>query len=235
MTVTLLRAYAAFASGAVVTLPDSTESALIAQGLATASTTSTMTAGDNNVQQVTVGGNVAPASGAGYGTPAVVQGPAITPNTPLGAIALTGYDTNGRVHVAGTIGLAEIYLDMTNTWKGIGVLNGTVVGTDNLMVMLYGSNGALLANSAVAGVLSAGASAFQNIDFTAPITLPPGRYFVGVQCNGTTATTRRLLSTFQPNALTASVAGVFGTVPATITVPTTHTTAVGVICTMYTT
>lgn len=235
MTVTLNRAYGPYASGAVVTLPDSTETALIAQGLATASTTSSITAGDNNVQQITVGGNTVVGPGAGYGTPSVIQGPAITPNTPLGAAALTSYDTNGRVHVAGTMYLAEIYLDMTNTWKGIGVLNGTVVGTDNLLVALYGSNGALLANSAVAGVLSAGASAFQNIDFLTPITLPAGRYFCGVQCNGTTATTRALVSTAQPNALTTSVAGTFGTIPATITVPTTHTTGVGRICWMYTT
>lgn len=234
MTVTLLRAYGGFASGAVVTLPDSTESSLIAQGLATASTASAMTAIDNLGQNVTIGGNTAMVTGTGYGTPTIVQGPAITPNTPLGAAALTTYDTNGRVHVAGTVYFAEIYLDMVNTWKGIGVLNGTVVGTDNLLVALYGSSGTLLSNSAVAGVVSANASVFQNIDFTAPITLPPGRYFVAVQCNGTTATTRTLVSTAQPNALTGSVAGVFGTIPATITVPTTHTTAVGRICWMYT-
>lgn len=235
MTVTLLRAYAAYASGAVVTLPDSTETALIAQGLATASTTSSITAGDNSAQFVTVGGNSAPVSGAGYGTPSVVQVPAITPNTPLGAAALTTYNTNGTVHVAGTLNVSEIYLDGTNTWKGIGVLNGTTVGTDKLLVALYGSNGALLANSAVAGVTTSGASTFQNIDFLIPITLPAGRYFIGVQCNGTTDTTRRLVSTAQPNALTTSSTGTFGTIPATITVPTTHTTAVGCIAWMYTT
>lgn len=235
MSVTLLRAYGGFASGAIVTLPDSTESSLIAQGLATASTPSTITALEAISQFVTVGGNSAVTNGGGYGTPTVIQGPAITPNTPLGAAALTTYDTNGRVHVAGTVYFSEIYLDATNTWKGIGVLNGTVVGTDNLMVMLYGSSGTLLANSAVAGVVSANASVFQNIDFITPITLPSGRYFTAVQCNGTTATTRTLLSIAQPNALTGSVVGVFGTVPATITVPTTHTTAVGRITWMYTT
>lgn len=237
MSVTLLRAYGGFASGAVVTFPDSTESSLIAQGLATAQATTSMPSilGGPDAY-LTQGGNTTFSPQAGQSTPAALQGPAIICNTPLGAIALTGYDTNGRVHVAGTMNLNEIYVTHVNTWKGIGVLNGTVVGTDNLLVALYSSTGVLIANSATAGALSAGASAFQNIDFVTPVTaLAPGRYFVGVQCNGTTATTRRILSTFQPNSLSTSVAGTFGTIPATITVPTTQTSAAGVICTMYTT
>jgi hypothetical protein len=138
------------------------------------------------------------------------------------------------VHTAGTWNICEVNVTANMLVTGIGVLNGTVVGTDNLMVALYGTDGTLLRNSATAGVLSAGASAFQEIPFTSSIVLTPGRYFIGVQCNGTTATTRRLLSTVQPNILTTSVAGTFGTVPATITPPTTHTTAVGVITWLYT-
>lgn len=235
MTVTLSRPYLGYASGAVVTLPDSTETALISQGLAAASTPSAITALESGVQFATVGGNQAPVPNGGYGTPSVLQGPAIAPNTPLGAAALTTYDTNGRVHVAGTLYVSEIYLDQLNTWKGIGILNGTTVGTDKILVALYGSNGALMANSAVAGATTSGASTFQNFDFLVPITLPPGRFFIACQCNGTTDTTRTLLSTVQPNALTTSSAGVFGTIPATITLPTTHTTAVGRIGWMYTT
>jgi hypothetical protein len=151
----------------------------------------------------------------------------------LGSAALTTYETNGTAPVAGSINLTEIYVPFTQTWTGIGVLNGTVVGTDNHLVALYGSNGALLANSAVAGTVSAGASAMQNRAFTAPITLLPGRYFLGVQSNGTTATLRHLIAANGANVCTSVTAGTFGTVPATLTVPTTFTTAVGVIAQLY--
>lgn len=45
MTVALIRAYQGYVAGAVVTLPSSTETALIAQGLATASTAASTTTG----------------------------------------------------------------------------------------------------------------------------------------------------------------------------------------------
>ena len=87
----------------------------------------------------------------------------------------------------------EIIVPYWGAWTGIGTLNGATVGTDHLMVALYDTTGALIANSAVAGVLSAGANAFQEIAFTsATAPLAPGRYFLAVQCNGTTATTRRM-------------------------------------------
>lgn len=234
MSVTLLRAYGGYASGAVVTLPDSTEQSLIAQGLATASLTTSMPSvvGAPDAY-LTQNGNVVLANQAGQSTPATMQGPSILPCISLGNSALTAVGASS-VHVAGTMNITEIFVPHWNTWKGAGVLNGTVVGTDNMLVALYGSNGALLANSAVAGTLSANASTFQNRDFLTPVTLAPGRYFVGVQSNGTTATTNKLIAANGPNVLTTTVAGTFGTVPATITVPTTFTTAVGCVVWLYT-
>jgi hypothetical protein len=235
MSVTLLRPYMGYATGAVVTLANDTEAALIAQGLATAKDTDSMSSYPPGTPQVlTLGGNSYMVNGQGLGVPSPVQSASKLPNTPLGAIALTSYNTNGTVHVAGTMNLAEIQVPDVMQVTGVGVLNGTTVGTNNMLVALYDTNGALLRNSAVAGVVTAGASAFQEISFTTPITLIPGRYFIGVQMNGTTDTTRRLVSTFQPNTLTTSVAGTFGTIPATITVPTTHTTLLGVIAWLFT-
>jgi hypothetical protein len=235
MSVTLLRPYQGFASGAVVTLPNDTEAALIAQGLATAKDTDSITdMPPGSLQVQTLGGNASVQSAQGFGTPSIVQAPSKLPNTPLGAIALTGYNTNGTVHVAGTMNLAEIYVPANMLVTGVGVLNGTTVGTNKWLVALYGADGTLLRNSAVAGVLTANASTFQEVAFTSTIVLTPGKYFIGVQCDGTTDTSRRLVSTFQPNTLTAAVAGTFGTVPATITVPTTHTTLLGVIAWLYT-
>ena len=234
MSVTLLRAYQGYAIGAVVTLPDSTEAALITLGFATAATTSTCASIVGAPDQfVSMAGNVSQIPQSGQSTPTYVQGPSILPNMPLGTAALTAAGASS-VHVAGTLNVSEIYIPHWNTWKGIAVLNGTVVGTDNMLVALYGSDGALLANSAVAGTLSAGASTFQNRDFLTPVTLPPGRYFIGVQSNGTTATTNKFVAANGVNVLTTSSTGTFGTVPATITVPTTFTTAVGCVAQLYT-
>lgn len=234
MSVTLIRNYGNFLSGAVVTLPDATEAALIAQGFATAGPTTTMTAYPGGFQQVvTQGGNVADALVTGEGSFASNQGPLFWPCFPMGAAALTGYETNGAAPVAGTLNLTEIYVPFWQTWTGASVLNGTTVGTDSFIVALYGSDGTLIANSAVAGTLSAGASVFQNIPFTATVVLAPGRYFIGVQSNGTTATLRHILAANGFGGSTSATAGTFGTVPATVTAPSTFTTAVGVITALY--
>jgi len=235
MSVTLLQDYQGFLSGAVVTLPDSTETALIAQGKATAAaTTSVPSIIPGLVQLATQGGNVAPVNAAGYGTPTYYQGPLRLPVISLGSLALSSYETNGTAPVAGTMYLTEIHVPFTQTWTGIGVLNGTTVGTDNHLVALYGTNGAVIANSAVAGAVSAGASVMQNRAFTAPATLVPGRYFLGVQSNGTTATLRHLAAANGANASTGAQAGTFGTVPSTLTtVPTTFTDVQGPIAQLY--
>lgn len=237
MSVFLLRPYQGYAASSTtaVTFPDSTEAALIAQGLATAGPVTSMPSilGGPDAY-LTQAGNVAFAPQAGQGTPTLPQGPSILPNMPLGTAALTAAGASS-VHVAGTMNISEIFIPHWNTWKGLSVLNGTIVGTDNMLVALYGGSGILLANSAVAGTLSAGASTFQARDFLFPITLPPGRYFCGVQSNGTTATSNKFVAANGVNVLTTSVAGTFGTVPSTITVPTTFTTAVGCVCQLYTT
>lgn len=234
MSVTLLRSYGTYASGATVTLPDSTESSLIAQNFAVAAGTTSFPSFIGGPDQfLTQGGNQSPAPQSGISTFTYYQGPLNLPVINLGSLALTSYETNGTAPVAGSMNLTEIYVPYYQTWTGIGVLNGTTVGTDNHLVALYGSNGALLANSAVAGTVSAGASVMQNRAFTAPITLAPGRYFLGVQSNGTTATLRHLLAANGSNVCTSVTAGTFGTVPATLTPPATFTTAVGVICQLY--
>lgn len=235
MSVTLLRSYKDFASGATVTLPDSTESALITQGFAVAAGTTSMPSVVGAADQLlTQGGNSVYAPQSGVATPTYYQGPLRLPCINLGSLALTSYETNGTAPVAGTMYLTEIHVPFTQTWTGIGKLNGTTVGTDNHLVALYGSNGALLANSAVAGALAADASLMQNIAFTAPITLVPGRYFLGVQSNGTTATLRHLVTINGANASTGAQAGTFGTVPATLTtIPITFTNAQGIITQLY--
>jgi len=233
MSVTLNSPYGNFATGAKIILPDATETSLVSAGVATAGPTTTETALPGGaLQVVTMGGNEAIAKTTGQGAHTYNQGPTTLPCISMGAVALTGFETNGTAPVAGTINLTEIYVPFWQTWTGAGVLNGTTVGTDNLIVALYGSDGALIANSALAGTLSAGASAFQNIAFTAPVLLAPGRYFIGVQSNGTTATLRHLLAANGASNCTSATVGVFGTLPA-LTPPSTFTTAVGCIVQLY--
>lgn len=239
MSVTLLRAYAGYLSGAVVSLDSDTEAALITQGFATnfvGGITSSSRVGAPDMYG-TLGGNTANYAQAGLTstiTASTYPGPLVWPCINLGSAALTGYETNGTAPVAGTMYLTEIYVPYAQTWTGIGKLNGTTATTDNHLVALYGTNGALLANSAIAGVLAATASVMQNIPFVSPTYLLPGKYFLGVQSNGTTATLRHLVSANGANIMTGAIAGAFGTIPATLsTIPVTNTNIQGVITQLY--
>ena len=221
MAVTLLRAYSGFASGVTVTFDTATEASLVAQGLASyTSATGTNPASPPNE---TPGAAI-------LGT----YGPSILPNMPLGTAALTAAGTSSA-QAAGTLNISEMFVPHWNTWKGLAVLNGTTAATDLMLVAIYNSAGALVATSALAGTVAANASVVQARDFVGgPVTLAPGRYFCAVQSNGTTAHTNKLVTANGVNVLTTSVTGTFGTVPASITVPTTFTTAVGPIFQLYT-
>jgi hypothetical protein len=237
MAVYLLRNYGGFTASSTVpvTFPDSTESSLIAQGLATAAQTTAMPSVIGGPDQfITQGGNIAPAQQAGYSTPTYLQGPSIWPTIALGSLALTSYETNGVTQTAGQWNYGEIYVPYYNTWKGAGVLNGTTVGTSKWIVALWGSTGTLLANSAVAGTLSVNASVMQNVAFTAPINLVPGRYFVGLQMDVATDTVRHVLAANGSNIICGTQSGTFGTIPNITTVATTFTTAVAPIMQLYT-
>lgn len=233
MTVTLLKPYMGYASAAVVTFPDTTEAALIAQGFATAASgqpAQTYPATRSNAQRAIVGGNINYLPADGLAAPVVEQGPRNWPNTIFRGMASAG---TSAVHVAGSWYRGEVYIPFTAQWLGAYVLNGATVGTDNLMIGLWDSAGNLITNSAVAGVLSAGANAPQQIAFLQAPILPAGRYFIGVQCNGTTATTRRIAAVDGSYEMCSITAGTFGTVPATFTVPTTFTAAASPMVIMY--
>ena len=233
MAVTLYKAYQGYSAGATIIVPDDTQTALIAQGIGYAASgqpTQTYQATGSALVAPTVGGNKSAQDIAGFGAPSSPQGPRILPNGPILAFASLG---TSAVHVAGTWYRSEIYVPHLAQWTGIQVLNGATVGTDNIMVALYDTNGVLITNSAVAGALSAGANAFQSLAFLTQPILQPGRYFVAVQCNGTTATTRKWAAANGGNQMTQSATGTFGTVPASFTPPTTFTADVGPIAALY--
>lgn len=151
----------------------------------------------------------------------------LSPNP--GGTIYTSLNSTGTAPSATVMNCTEIQLPYSKLVTGLGILNGTAIGTDNHLVALYDATGNLVANSAVAGVLAATASEYQQISFTSKYYLVgPAQYFGCMQSNGTTATVRMLVTQVQDTFLTKGVtAQTFGTVPATITVPTTFTTAVG--------
>jgi hypothetical protein len=150
-----------------------------------------------------------------------------------GGVLYTGVGTSTAT-VAGTLYCTEIDLPFNKLLTGIGKMNGATASTDNHIVALYDATGNLVAKSAAAGVLAASASNYQTIAFTTSYyAVGPAQYFGCVQSNGTTATLNMVKTGMQDTYLTKSIAGVFATIPATITVPTTFTTVVGPYLELY--
>jgi len=232
MPVKLLRAYAGFASGQNATFDTVTEAALVAQGIGIYDSVAS-----TNPAVPTV-----PPQGV---ITAGTYGPAVVTNIPIGNVALTGLETNGVAQTAFKNNLTEIFVPHWNTWTGVGVLNGTTVGTDKVVAWLFNTNGYLVSYSAIAGTTTSGASTFQKLPFNETVTLTPGRYFIGVQMDTGTDTVRHVVSAMgaEPRcssltatasfaaSLTAYLAST-ATVPS-ITVPTTYTTALAPIVQLY--
>lgn len=144
-----------------------------------------------------------------------------------GATALTALETAGTAAGASTeIYCSEVDLPFSMVLTGAAVLNGTTVGTNKHFYILYDSTGAVLANTAVAGVTTSGASTYQKINFVNKYyAVGPARYFACDGINGTTDTIRHAITAVNDNILGGTItAQVFGTAAA-ITVPSTFTTA----------
>lgn len=128
---------------------------------------------------------------------------------PIGSVPYASFG-NDTVMVAGTIYYAEIFVRDRAWANGIGILNGSVSGTDKFIVALFDTSGSVIANSPVAGVLAAGVNAFQEIAFKNPVELTKSRYFIGVQSNGTTARIRTVAANTFIDLAGGSQAGTFG-------------------------
>ncbi len=227
MSIILSRAYGGFASGAIVTFDASTEATLVAQGLGLYSSVGSV--------------NPSPALPVVGAITAGLYGPSVVTNIPVGGTAMTGYETNGVAQTAWNTNISEIFVPHWATWTGAGFINGTGVGTDTENLYLFNSNGYLIATTAAAGTTNAaGASVWERVPFTTPVTLSPGRYFVGLSLSGTTVTPRHVLTAFgaQPRCaviatITSHAAAIATLTAAPITVPTTFTTALAPICQLY--
>lgn len=148
--------------------------------------------------------------------------------------SLFGVTAAAVTDVAGKIWYGAMEVDVNTFASGACILNGATVGTDKWIVALYDSTGALLANSALAGTTTAGASQYQCIAFTSPIgLLGPSQYFVALQGNGTTDKFQSYATGAAHSSYpTGSQTGTFGILPS-ITVTTTFTASVGPLMTLY--
>ena len=168
---------------------------------------------------------------AGQKYAGLVTGRSRFSTVPIGSVAYGSMGTDTTL-VAGTIYWAELHIPRVLSLTGAAVLNGGTVGTNNGLVGLYDSGGSLVANSALAGAVTASSNAFQARAFTAVYLAQPGRYWLAYQANGTTDTIRTIAVSTFIDALTTSATGAFGTLTQ-MTVPTTITADKGPIGYVY--
>lgn len=160
------------------------------------------------------------------GVPKLAGGSFIVSNIPIGPIALASIGTNTTGVVQ--LWLSELFVPCNRFVTKIGLLQGGTAGIDKALGVIYDSSGALMASSALAGTNLSGANTFLELTITldgAGVTVPgvqlfgPGQYYVGYQLNGTAVGDIQTLNNPYLMAGGAVAAGVFGTLPATITPP----------------
>lgn len=174
---------------------------------------------------------VSPAQIVGAGNTAA--NPGVIESVPIGSVAYASFGTATTL-VSGTTYIIGVNIVGTRTLSGCAALANGTVGTNKLLCALYNSSGALVANSALAGATTSGANTFQVLAFTSTYqAIGPGKYYIVVQGNGATDGIRTVATSTFLGRVTSSATGVFGTLPATITVPTTFTADVGPIAYLY--
>jgi hypothetical protein len=166
-------------------------------------------------------GILAPTNGLaganGAATPRVWHTGEVAPTT-----TTTGTDTTP---VVTEIYVARVFVAANMTLTGLALLNGSAAA-GNIQGAIYNSAGVLLGNTA--STAQSGTAAYQQVALTAPISLKgPATYYIAWSFSSTSARFRtHILGNFNAGKLTGQV---YGTVPATITPPTTFTTGLGPI------
>lgn len=119
----------------------------------------------------------------------------INPALPL-SLGSTVFHSGGVPPVATTTGtdttpvttetyIVEMFVAHTFKATGVAILNGSAAA-GNVTVILYDANGQPMIQSA--STAQSGTAAYQKVPFSATVDLPgPARYFVGLQCNNTSA------------------------------------------------
>lgn len=153
------------------------------------------------------------------------------PTWPANATTTSGTSTTPS---ATTVYLSQVFIPYSVTLTGINVDNAATCGTNKYIVALFSAAGVPLANSALAGVLCSGTSAYQAIPFTSTYAaVGPGVYWIGIYMNGTTDRFYTIPAGGAQSGLSGTVtAQTFGTV-ATVVPPTTFTAGAGPVAFTY--
>ena len=116
------------------------------------------------------------------------------------------------------------------TLTGIAILNGSAVA-GNVSTMLYRATGSLVAGSLSAATAQSGTAAYQAFACGTASLIPAGTYYVAVQFSSASARFRsHVLGAFGAGKITSTVAG---TAPSGVSPPTTFTTNLGPIASLY--
>src|SRR5258708_22222943 len=169
--------------------------------------------------------------------PSVPGGKLKVSNIPIGSVALASIGTNTADIIQ--LWVTDIFIPCNRFVTKVGFLQGGTATTDKAAATIYDSQGVLIASSPVAGTTLSGANTFLELSITldgAGNTITgvaiygPGQYYIGIQDSGVTAGALQTLPNPYLDVCAGVVAaGVFGTFPATITVPKTFTAASGPI------
>lgn len=162
--------------------------------------------------------------------PSVPGGKLKISNVPIGPTALASIGTNTTNAV--NYFMTDIWIPCNRFVKTVGVLQGGTAGTDKILVAIYDSQGVLLASSALAGLsLNGSGNTFLELSLaldgagnaiTGVTLYGPGQYYIGVQGNGTAVGAIQTIkaATYIDCCCNTVTATPFGTLPATVTVPT---------------
>lgn len=135
-------------------------------------------------------------------------------------------DGNDTTPVVTETYLAEIHVPGTVTIAGVALFNGSAVD-GNVTVGILDAAGNLLGKSA--STEQAGTDAYQRIPLA--LTLTPGTYYVAAQFDDTDARfNSHVFGNFGAGKLTGQT---YGAMPSGLAMPTTFTTALGPIASLY--
>jgi hypothetical protein len=129
---------------------------------------------------------------------------------PIGSVAYASFGTD-FTPAAGSLYTAELFIPKVMTLTGVGFLNGSVVGTDKVIVSVNNASGTTIGYSNLAGVVTAGANSFQQVGFLTPVVVSPGTYYISIQTSGTTDRIRLISASTFVDTNTTSRTGTFGT------------------------
>ena len=165
---------------------------------------------------------------SGVPTP-LASAPSLLQNIPVGTLLYTSVDSNGVALAATTDAYcAEMDIPSARWLTGVQFLNGTSVATDSRIGSLYDANGNLLAASAIITATNYGlASEYGKLAFTQLYPAQAGKYLICAQpvTAAGTASVRMALTQINDYIVGGIVTVTAGTANATITAPTTFTTA----------